>query len=150
MLKGFSFTKKKCIQQGSRLSAMLYVMERIDECVSLCEFLVQPGFIGDFRLWSFYENCHATLFDQKPNDSLLEIIITAGFQKNRLNGALLQANIKNFDISLSEDRKVGIIDYGISSLQEHLVIKAASVKLQEAAQLQENKINDIKSFFRIH
>ena len=146
--KNFKFTRAQSLDNSMRLAYWLYVFEKDDEAMEVCEFLSRFEFSGNFNLWSWIElslALEARLLRARNENAAavkcVERILSAGFVGERLEGLLLRNTIKNIEQARKESDKVGERDW-----RQNLMLELCIVI--EVSRVQELPVDGLELMFQ--
>ena len=129
--KGFKFTKANCLESATNLAFYLYIFRRAEEALGVCEFLGQYPFDGNFNLWTWIElslSLQSRIYIESSlkdkSDACVRRLAEAGYVKARLQGELLEDNVKDIEQAVADGSKTDERDYRVLVLQELCFMKA--------------------------
>ena len=109
-IKNFSWKSSVSLQNVSSLAYWLYVFDRENEALEICDFLSKFQFAGDFNLWTWIEHSLALqsrLYRNKgklnESQNCINRILSAGFVKTRLDGLFVEDRENNIKYSTEEN-----------------------------------------------
>lgn len=108
-IKNFSWNSSASLQNTSNFAYWLYIFGKEANSLTVCEFLSEFQFTGDFNLWTWIEHSLALqsrLYRKsgKMNESsnCINKILSAGFIENRLDGLFVYDREKRLQESIVE------------------------------------------------